>query len=71
MPRLTTKPAALRAVPMGVFPTMGSLQEVVDYAESKIPVMNKNDMTSLLMIYHNTMLKVLHENLSQSFPTKH
>lgn len=49
----------LRAVPMALFPTMGSLQEVVDYADSQLPVMSKNDLCALLFTYHNTLLKVL------------
>lgn len=47
----------LRAVHMGLFPTLGSLQEVVDFAESKLPITDKNEMFSLLMTYHNTLLK--------------
>lgn len=50
----------LRAAPMGVFPTLGSLQEVVDFAESKLPITDKNDLFALLMTYHNTLLKVTH-----------
>ena len=49
----------LRAVPMALFPTMGSLQEVVDLADSKLPITNKNELSSLLFVYHNTLLKVL------------
>ena len=49
----------LRAVPMNLFPTMGSLQEVVDFGDSKLPIMNKNELFSLLMIYHNTLLNRL------------
>jgi hypothetical protein len=41
---------------MNVFPTLGSLQEVVDLANSKLPITNRNEMHSLLMIYHNTLL---------------
>lgn len=48
----------LRAAPMGLFPTLGSLQEVVDFADSKLPITDKNDLFSLLMTYHNTLLKV-------------
>ena len=48
--------SALRAVPMNLFPTLGSLQEVVDLAESKLPISDKNEMFSLLMSYHNTLL---------------
>jgi hypothetical protein len=47
----------LRAVHMGLFPTLGSLQEVVDFSESKLPITDKNEMFSLLMTYHNTLLK--------------
>lgn len=57
-PKPTLHPT-LRAVPMILFPTMGSLQEVVDYADSKLPIINKNDLCSLLMVYHNTLLKVI------------
>jgi len=35
--------AALRAVPMNIFSTLGSLQEVIDLAESRLPIINKND----------------------------
>ena len=48
----------LRAVPMGLFPTLGSLQEVIDFADSKLPITDKNELFSLLMTYHNTLLKV-------------
>lgn len=44
--------------PQPVFPTMGSIQEVIDLAESRLPITDKNDMTALLAIYHNTLLKV-------------
>lgn len=42
---------------MQVFPTLGNLQEVKDYAESKLPITNKNDMAAILYTYHNTLLK--------------
>jgi hypothetical protein len=44
---------------MALFPTLGSLQEVVDFADSKLPITDRNDMFSLLMTYHNTLLKQL------------
>ena len=53
---------ALRAVPMNVYPTLGSLQEVVDLAESKVPVLSHNEMYSLLMTYHNTLLATCQGN---------
>lgn len=48
----------LRAVPMTVFPTLGSLNEVVELGESKLPIKDKNELFSLLMTYHNTLLKI-------------
>jgi hypothetical protein len=51
------KQPPILAVPMALFPTLGSLQEVVDLANSMLPITSKNDMFSLLMTYHNTMLK--------------
>lgn len=47
----------LRAVPMGLFPRMSSLQDVVDLAKSKMPVEYHNDMLALLYTYHNTLLE--------------
>ena len=47
----------IRAVAMNLFPTMGSLEEVVSYSLSRLPVDSKNEMTSILGIYHNTLLK--------------
>lgn len=57
-----TQTAALRAVPMSLFPTMGSLQEVVELAESKMPITSRNELISLLYTYHNTMLAQLPRN---------
>ena len=44
---------------MSLFPTMGSLQEVVELAESKMPITSRNELFSLLMIFQNTLLKEL------------
>jgi hypothetical protein len=35
---------------------MGSLQEVMDLAESQLPITNKNQLVALLGCYHNTLL---------------
>lgn len=53
-----TLQAPLRAQPMGLFPTLGSLQEVIDSIEARLPITSKNEMTALLMTYHNTLLHV-------------
>jgi len=47
----------LRAVKMGLFPTMGSLQEVVDLADSKLPISSRNELVAILMTYHNTLIQ--------------
>lgn len=44
---------------MSLFPTMNSLQEVHELAESKIPITDKNELYGLLYTYHNTLLKEL------------
>lgn len=52
-------PLPLPPVRMPIFPTAGSLQEVLELGESKLPIKNKNDLVSILMIYHNTLLSQL------------
>ena len=64
---MTTKPSNtqlpyLSTAVMPLFPTLDSLQEVVDFAESKLPINSRNDIYTLLMIYHNTLLKEIHDN---------
>ena len=48
----------LLATPQPLYPTMNSLQEVLDLGQANLPVMTKNELNSLLMTYHNTLLKV-------------
>lgn len=57
LPKFTLKHLPIKAVPMPLFPTMGSLQEVIDLAEANLPITTKNDITALLGMYHNTLLK--------------
>lgn len=49
LPQRPTEPAE-------IYPTMGSLQEVLDLAESQLPIRTRNHVTTLLMTYHNTLL---------------
>ena len=44
---------------MPLFPTMETLDEAVGYIQSQVPITTRNQVTSLLMIYHNTLLKTL------------
>lgn len=50
--QVITDPAAQKPL----FPTMDSLQDVIDLAKSKFPVEQHNDVLSLLFVYHNTLL---------------
>ena len=59
---ITHPPAALRAVHQGLFPTMDSLQSVVDLADSKLPITTKNEVYTLLMTFQNTLLSQLNKN---------
>lgn len=47
---------------MALYPTAGSLDEVVSLGESQLPIMDKNTLVSLLMTYHNTLLQQLREH---------
>lgn len=37
------------------------MQEVLDLADSNLPITNKNNLFSLLMTYHNTLLSQLNK----------
>ena len=52
---LTSKKANL-------FPTFDSLEEVLAYADSKLPKEHHNDLYAILMAYSNTLLKVMQKN---------
>lgn len=49
---------ALRPVHLGLFPTMDSLESVVDMGLAQLPINTPNQLVGILMAYHNTMLKV-------------
>lgn len=54
-----TLEAPLRAQPLGLFPTMNSLEDVVASIEARLPITSKNEMVALLATYHNTLLHIL------------
>lgn len=56
---LTYRSNGIPPTKMPLYPTMNSLEEVVNLANSKIPVVHRNEMVSLLMTYQNTLLKQL------------
>jgi hypothetical protein len=49
----------IRAVPMNLFPTMDSLNEVVAIAKLQLPITHEQSLITLLMTYHNTMLATI------------
>lgn len=52
----------LRAVPMTLFPTAGTLKEVVELGNSRLPITNSNELISLLATYHNTLLQTVKQS---------
>lgn len=49
----------IRAVPMNLFPTMDSLNEVIAVAKLQLPIINEQSIVTLLMTYHNTLLATI------------
>ena len=49
----------IHAVPMGLFPTLNNLNEVVELGYSKLPEISRNELFSLMMTYQNTLLNEL------------
>lgn len=46
----------VKPILMNLYPVMDSPTEAIKYAESKVPVETPNEMFTLLMIYHNSLL---------------
>lgn len=46
----------IRAVPMNLFPTMDSLNDVVAVGKLQLPILHEQALVTLLMTYHNTLL---------------
>lgn len=49
----------VRAAAMNLYPVMGSLREVLEWAEGQMPITSKNQLLAVLGTYHNTLLKQL------------
>ena len=52
--------------PQNIYPTMGSINEVLELADSKIPLLQRNEMFSLLMTFQNTLLNQLGREINAS-----
>lgn len=46
----------IRAVPMNIFPTLTTLEEIIALAKSQLPIMDEQQLVTVLMTYHNTLL---------------
>lgn len=49
----------IRAVPMNLFPTMDSLNDVVAVGKLQLPILHEQALVTLLMTYHNTLLATI------------
>jgi hypothetical protein len=54
------KKTVRKAEQLSLFPTLGSVQEVIELAESKLPITDRNELYSLLMSFQNTLLAHQH-----------
>jgi len=54
-------PVEIPTEQLPLFPVMDSLDTVVNYAKACVPVTSPNTISTLLMIYHNTLLQTLKE----------
>lgn len=52
----------LRPVRMTLFPTMDSLDAVIDLGISQLPINTPNALVGILMTYHNSLLKQIEES---------
>lgn len=58
----TSQTPQIKAVPMTLFPEMGNLDEVMELAKSKVTCIERNELHSLFMTYHNTLIRQLTNN---------
>ena len=59
MTEKTPPKPTIKANVMALFPTLDSLQDVIELGNSKLPITTQNDLYSLLITYHNTLIKEL------------
>lgn len=53
----------IRAVPMGLFPTLNNLNEVLEIAQASVPISDRNELYALFMAYHNTLLEEIKKDM--------
>lgn len=50
---------SIQACTMPLYPTKGSPVEAVEYITSQLPGVSANEVFTLLMVYHNTLIQEL------------
>jgi hypothetical protein len=56
---MNIKMNAIAPIPQSLYQKFESLTEVVAYAQAQLPIEDENQLNSLLMTYHNTLLHSL------------
>lgn len=56
------KDPPIRAVPMNLFPTMDTVESVIELGVSQLPIIDRNSLVTLFGVYHNTLLKTWKES---------
>ena len=51
----------MKAEQLTLYPTLDSLQAVLEQANSQLPIASKNELVALLAIQTNTVLKLIEE----------
>jgi hypothetical protein len=62
------KQAGLRPVRLGLFPSLDSLDAVIDLGLSQLPITNPNQLVGLLMTYHNSLVQVIEKEQEHEAP---
>ena len=52
-----TNPGTIQAVPMSFYPTMGNLNEAAAYAYSRLPILDRSELFSVLAVWQNTLIQ--------------
>ena len=60
-PDITQGKTNLMGKTNNLFPTFDSLEEVLAYADAKMPKEHHNDLYAILMAYSNTLIKAMHK----------
>ena len=51
----------MKAEQLSLYPTMDSLQAVIEQANAQLPIATRNELVALLAVQTNTVLKLIEE----------